>query len=98
MSDLVDKYNKSDSPRVKDARTIPGLAVNYFDRENQTQIDFTPFAKLKKTDFTDSALNSLDKRVQEFSVPESFTPIDIGIPLNRWNDKKKYYNPGQSHG
>jgi hypothetical protein len=96
MSDMVDRYNNSDSQRVKDARNIPGNEVNYFDRNSEFQKQFDNFPEFKKTTFTDKALNTFDDKLQNYSVPESFTPLEPGITLNRWNPKKKYYNPGQA--
>jgi hypothetical protein len=98
MSDILKRYETSDSPRVKEARAIPGNEVNFFDRENKIQKEFDNFAverdKTRTTTFTTDALNSFDKRVQNFTIPQSFTPVAPDVPLNRWTPNNKYYNPG----
>jgi hypothetical protein len=97
-SDLLDIYNTSSSPRVVAVRQIPGLSVNYFDREGKISKEFTPNIQLKQTRFTTEALNYYDKYRQSFSVPESFQPIRQGVNLNRWNEKNSYYKAGQQQG
>lgn len=97
-TDLKSLYMDSSKARVKEARQIPGLAVNFFDRNSTYQTDFTTFQKLYITEYTNNALNYFDKVSLNFTIPTSFVPVEQGISLNRWNSKNKYYHPGQTQG
>lgn len=96
MSDLVDLFNISQSPRVVKAREIPGPAVDFIDRDGTYQKEFAINAQRYVTRFTDAALNYFDKISVDYVVPQSFQKIAENIELNRWNSKKKYYDPGNS--
>jgi hypothetical protein len=99
MSDLVDIYNRSTKPRPMEAKQIPGLEVNYIDRENRWSVGWTNFQRRGSgTTWTDEALNYFDYISTHLSIPESFNRIESEIPLNRWNSQNSYYKPGQPQG
>jgi hypothetical protein len=96
MSDMVKRYEESKMPRPVQAKQIPGLAVNYFDRISEWQDEFKIQRKKgDPTDFTEKALAHRATEVKEIIIPDGFTPTEQGIPLNRYGPENKYFNPGQ---
>jgi hypothetical protein len=96
MSQLVDIYTRSTKLRPMQAKQIPGLAVNFVDRENKFQNGWTNNQrKGDPTSWSIQALNYYDTELKEMVIPESFVPAEQGIPLNQWNPKRRYYTPGQ---
>lgn len=96
MSNLLKRYEESTKLRVKDARAIPGQKVNFIDIQNIYQDQFKTFQrKGEPTTFTEKALEYYDEELGQMVLPEGFMRLENDIPLNRWNDKNKYYNPGQ---
>lgn len=99
MSQLVEIYNRSTKLRATQARQIPELAVNYFDRDKNFQEGWTNQQKKgDPTSWTDGALGYYDTELAEMVTPESFVRHEQGIPLNQWNPKTKYYVPGRAPG
>ena len=99
MSEMLNRYNKSTKLRPAEARKIPGLAVNFVDQNNEFQVGFTTgHIRGTGTTFTDKALKYYNDEVKNMQVPAGFTPVEQGIPLNRWTPDKKYYTPGQYPG
>lgn len=97
MSQLVDIYNRSKKLQVVQAKEIPSAAVNFFDRENKFQRGWTNNQRRgDETAWTDTALKYYDTELSNMVTPQSFVRHEEGIPLNQWNPKKKYYNPGRS--
>lgn len=99
MSQLVDLYNRSQKLRPVQARTIPGQAVNFFDRQTEFQEGWTNNQKKgDPTSWTSKALEYYDEELAQMVVPESFIRHEQGIPLNRWNPRTRYYVPGRAPG
>lgn len=94
MSNILDLYQKSAKNRVKEARSIPDQAVNFIDRDNTFQEGWTNNQSLRKTTFTDSAMQHYDEERKQMVTPESFQPVEDGVPLNRYAPGQGYYNPG----
>jgi hypothetical protein len=95
MSDMVKRYEESNSPRVVEARQIPGLAVNMVDQLNFFQDEFSLNRKPKDpTDFTQNALTYYKDELKGIVTPEGFIPSEQGVGLNRWTPDNKYYSPG----
>lgn len=94
MSDILDLYNNSNAQRVKDARSIPGPADHFFDLQSKIQPGFVVNQPPKKTEFTDDAIHFYDTERKDMVTPESFQPIESGIPLNRYSPDSGYYKPG----
>lgn len=99
MSDMVKRYNESNKPRPKEARQIPGLEVNFVDRQNQFQTEYKTFRKHgDPTAWTAGALDWYKNELNTIMIPDGFVPSEQGVTLNRWTVEKKYYNPGQPSG
>lgn len=98
MSDILSRYETSNKTRVVQARMIPGQEVNFTDTQNVFQKQFDNFPQLRKTTYTESAIDHYTDELEQIVVPESFTPTEPGINLNRWNSDTKYYIPGQHAG
>ena len=96
MSAILDMYNTTTDPRPAAARVIPAQAVNFTDIPNTFEKGFSPNMQIRKTNFTDKALNYLDEERKSIVIPDSFSPTEPGINLDRWNPNAPYYNPGQS--
>ncbi len=99
MSQLEDLYNKSAKNNLVQARIIPQQAVNFVDRQNTFQKEFTlnKDTTLGVTDYTDKAQQYYNTELSNMVTPQSFVkqgdptePID----LNRYNPDSGYYNPG----
>lgn len=96
MSDLLNLYLKTTKARVKEARSIPALATDFFDTTDQFQDGFSTFEK--KGDLTHFTLNALDQyntERKEIVIPDSFVPIEEGVDLSRWTPVHPYYTTGQ---
>ena len=93
-TNILNLYLSSGKIRVKQARDIPGLAVNFIDVQNKYQVQFQTKPELRKTTYTDAAINFYDDLRKKVVIPESFKPADTGINLNRWGPGAGYYNPG----
>jgi len=92
MSNLEDLYNKSTSQRVKEARQIPTTPPNFVDVTKQYLKEFKIDEKQgDPTEYTDNALNSFDKELNDLVKPDGFDP---NTPLMQWNPKQPYYKPG----
>ena len=97
-TNILTLYQNSNKIRVKQARDIPGLAVNFIDTQNRYQDQFGTFQELRKTTYTEEALNFYDDLRKKVVIPESFQPAESGINLNRWGPGAGYYNPGSPQG
>lgn len=96
MSDLLKRYEESQKLRVKEARAIPGQKVNFVDIQNIFQDQFKTFQrKGDPTSYTNRALQYFDEEQKQLTPPDGFVRLENDIPLNRWNENNKYYNPGQ---
>jgi hypothetical protein len=93
MSQLVDLYNKSQKPRVVEARQIPHEATHFFDREGHVNKGFVTGEKQgDPTAFSQAALNEYDTEVKNLTPPPSFDPQQ---PLHRYTPETPFFNPGQ---
>lgn len=97
-TNILSLYMNSSKLHVKDARTIPGQAVNFVDTDNKFQVGWSNNQELKKTTFTDLAMAYYDTARRNIVIPESFRPSEEGINLTRWGPGKGYYNPGTPQG
>lgn len=99
MSQLVDLYNRSQKLRPVQAKQIPGLEVDYFDRQHDFQEGWTNFQKKgDPTSWKEHALKYYSDELSTMVIPESFVRHEQGIPLNQWNPEQKYYVPGRTPG
>lgn len=96
MSDLLKRYEETKKPKTSEARKIPALVTDFFDRTLVWAKGFTTFEKKgNTTNFTDAALNNFDKQQAEIVLPTNFIPTEQGINLHRWSVVNSYYKPGQ---
>lgn len=99
MSQLVDIYNRSQKLRPVEAKQIPTQETDFFDRQHNYQDGWTNFQKKgDPTSWTENALQYYDEELNSMVVPESFVRHESGIPLNQWNPRTKYYQPGNPPG
>ena len=99
MSQLVDIYNRSTKLRAEQAKQIPGLEVDFFDRQKEFQSGWTNNQKKgDPTAWTENALGHYNTELAEMVTPESFVRHEEGIQLNQWNPRQKYYVPGRAPG
>jgi len=97
MSQLVDIYNRSNKLRPVQAKQIPDMTVDYFDRQHDFQEGWTNFQKKgDPTSWKENALQYYDNELNSMVIPESFVRHESGIPLNQWNPTTRYYQPGQA--
>jgi len=90
--DMLTRYLNSNAPTVVQARQIPGLAVHFFDLNSTYE---TGGFKLNETvgeptQFTAAALDEYDTEQKNKLIPQSFVPIEAGVPLNRWTSGNPY--------
>lgn len=96
MSDLLKRYEETNKPRPAQARQIPELATDYFDRTGKFSEGFTTFErKGEPTNFKESALKHYNTERKEIVIPENFVPTEQGINLSRWSPENPYYHTGQ---
>lgn len=95
MSQLLDLFNSSTKPRPAASRLIPTQAVHFFDRTGDIQPGFVPFEPLRKTEYTDKALQFYNTERADMVVPASFQPVSPGVPLDRFSPDAPYYKPGE---
>lgn len=95
---LLSLYLSSPKLHVAEARNIPDLAVNFIDTPNKFQVGWSNFQQFKKTTYTDLAYKYYEELRLNMVTPESFSPADTGINLNRWGPGHGYYNPGTPQG
>jgi len=94
MSQLLDLFQKSTKPRPAASRLIPTQAVNFFDRTGDIQPGFVPFEPLRKTEYTDKALQYYNIERADMVIPASFQPVEPGFNLGRFSPDAPYYVPG----
>jgi len=92
MSQLVDLYEKSDKPRVAEARQIPHKETDMFDREHEFANGFkTGKQQLSPSDYTEKGLDQYSEEKSELTPPPSFNSSE---PLHRYTPENSFYNPG----
>lgn len=93
--DMVERFNKAQTPIVSQAKKIPTLAVDFFDQTNQIQHGFKTFeTQNEPSEFTPKALDQYSTEVRDIVIPDGFVPSENGVNLNRWGPSNKYYSPG----
>lgn len=96
MSELLKRYEESKKLRVEQAKQIPSLATDFFDKITKFAKGFTTFERRGNiTNYTEGALKHFNVEHSEIVIPEGFVPLEEGMPLSRWTPDNKYYNPGQ---
>lgn len=92
---LIDVYNNSKTPTLKDAKTIPSEETDFFDRQHTFSDGFT--TELKSGDpsqFKDKALNYFDTLEKNFVAPTNFVPLADAPGLDAWTSQNPYGQSG----
>ena len=97
MSQLTDLYESSTKPRPTAARLIPGQKTDYFDRQGDFSVGYTP--ELRRgiagaEQFKTRGLQFYNEEVTSVVIPESFIPTLPDIPLHRYTPDVPFYTPG----